>query len=317
MFSVVIPLYNKEEFILRAVESVLSQKFINFEIIIIDDGSTDNSLTAIEDILDPRVRIIQQANRGVGSTRNTGIEEAKNNWVAFLDADDAWSKNHLNELHKIINTFPSAGIVSTNYLETHTNLNQSKIDENKPSNIRLIDYFFEASKPNTIVCSSCLAINKKVYQKLGGFSNKKIGEDTEYWAKIALHYTVAISDKVTSYYYRGTYGAMEQADEKNKKQKDDKTLYEIPASVSMLIKEAKRDPNILKKKNIKKFINSKLISEVKASILSKNFNIGRNQAKAALPEASINYIKLKTIQRTPIAFLKKIKAAHTQYKKIK
>ena len=77
MFSVVIPLYNKEEYILRTVESVLSQSFVDFELIIVDDGSVDSSLEVIKNISDSRIRIIQQANQGVGPARITGMAEAK------------------------------------------------------------------------------------------------------------------------------------------------------------------------------------------------------------------------------------------------
>jgi len=84
MFSVVIPLYNKEKYILRAVESVLSQDFKNFELIVVDDGSVDNSLISIKNISDSRVRVIKQTNQGVGSARNKGMTEANNEWMPYM-----------------------------------------------------------------------------------------------------------------------------------------------------------------------------------------------------------------------------------------
>ena len=87
-FSVVIPLYNKEKYIERTLKSVLEQSYTNFEVIIINDGSTDNSLNVVKNIKDKRLRVISQPNSGVSNARNKGIELASYNWVALLDGDD-------------------------------------------------------------------------------------------------------------------------------------------------------------------------------------------------------------------------------------
>lgn len=100
--SVVIPLYNKEKNIKDTIQSVLNQTNTEFEIIVVNDGSTDNSLQIIQQIQDPRVRIIDKPNGGVSSARNKGIEEAKYEWIAFLDADDLWEKEYLEECRKVI-----------------------------------------------------------------------------------------------------------------------------------------------------------------------------------------------------------------------
>ena len=90
MISVVIPLYNKEKQIKRTLQSVLTQTFQDFEIVIVNDGSTDNSTIEVEKIKDSRIRLIHQENAGVSAARNKGIEEAKYELIAFLDADDEW-----------------------------------------------------------------------------------------------------------------------------------------------------------------------------------------------------------------------------------
>ena len=90
MISVVIPLYNKEKQIKRTIQSVLTQTFQDFEIVIVNDGSTDNSTIEVEKIKDSRIRLIHQENAGVSAARNKGIEEAKYELIALLDADDEW-----------------------------------------------------------------------------------------------------------------------------------------------------------------------------------------------------------------------------------
>src|SRR5690606_29446795 len=106
MFSVVIPLYNKERSIKQTVQSVLDQTFTDFEIVIVNDGSTDNSLQVVENIDDQRIRIINKPNGGVSSARNKGINEANFNWIAFLDGDDLWKPNHLEIIRGLIDKFP-------------------------------------------------------------------------------------------------------------------------------------------------------------------------------------------------------------------
>lgn len=92
-FSIVIPLYNKEKSITTTINSVLNQTCGDFELIIVNDGSTDTSLEIVQSIKDERIRIINQKNGGVSSARNQGIIEAKFDWIAFLDADDLWEKD--------------------------------------------------------------------------------------------------------------------------------------------------------------------------------------------------------------------------------
>ncbi len=99
--SVIIPAYNCEQYINKAIESVLKQTFNNFEIIVIDDGSQDNTYQIANSYKDERISIIRnQQNLGVSTARNFGIEEAKGNWIALLDADDWYSPQRLENLCK-------------------------------------------------------------------------------------------------------------------------------------------------------------------------------------------------------------------------
>ena len=115
MISVVVPLYNKKSSIKSTIESVLAQTYKDFELIVVDDGSTDGSADVVKSFDDNRIRLISKENGGVSSARNEGIREAKNEFISFLDADDLWDKDFLLEIDKLINDFPEAGILGTSY----------------------------------------------------------------------------------------------------------------------------------------------------------------------------------------------------------
>lgn len=103
MISVVIPLYNKEASIAQSLKSVLSQEYDDFEVVIVDDGSTDGSVGVVEAINDPRIRLIKQENGGPSKARNTGVKNAKGEWILFLDADDELEPGALEYFAKNIN----------------------------------------------------------------------------------------------------------------------------------------------------------------------------------------------------------------------
>lgn len=105
MISVVIPLYNKEASIAQSLKSVLSQEYDDFEVVIVDDGSTDGSVAVVEAINDPRIRLIKQENGGPSKARNTGVKNAKGEWILFLDADDELEPDALEYFANLIRKF--------------------------------------------------------------------------------------------------------------------------------------------------------------------------------------------------------------------
>ena len=111
LVSVIIPLYNKARYIKRAVQSVLNQTFENFELIIVDDGSTDESLEIVRGITDDRLRVIQQANAGPGAARNRGMDESSGEFLAFLDADDEWTPHFLERTVLVLKEQPECAMV--------------------------------------------------------------------------------------------------------------------------------------------------------------------------------------------------------------
>ena len=114
MISVVIPLYNKESSIKDTLHSVLSQNFNDFEVVIVNDGSTDNSVDVVKTIKDSRIRLIEQKNGGPSKARNTGILNAKGDWIVLLDADDQLLPNALNTFSIAILNYPEVDIVDAN-----------------------------------------------------------------------------------------------------------------------------------------------------------------------------------------------------------
>ena len=116
MISVVIPLYNKEKQIANTLHSVLRQTFQNFEIVVVDDGSTDNSVQEVEKVNDIRIRIVHQKNAGVSAARNKGIEEARYDLIAFLDADDKWDQEYLQTQYGLYEKYSDCSVYACNYV---------------------------------------------------------------------------------------------------------------------------------------------------------------------------------------------------------
>ncbi|WP_104201881.1 glycosyltransferase family 2 protein [Billgrantia saliphila] len=114
LISIIMPVYNKEKYISRAIQSVLNQTYSEFELLIVDDASSDQSLNRVAEFSDPRIRVLRRLNPGPGgyAARNHGIREAKGTWVALLDADDAWFPEHLTQSMRIASEFPDIPILS-------------------------------------------------------------------------------------------------------------------------------------------------------------------------------------------------------------
>lgn len=194
--SVVIPLYNKARHIARAIDSVLAQVYRDFEIIVVDDGSTDGSSDIVRQITDPRLRLITQANAGVSAARNRGIQESSCELIAFLDADDEWMPNHLETLIALRSKYPEAGIYATAYrfCEGKKTWRPAFVHcVADPEGGLLEDYFQAALGPPPIWTSAAM-IPKHVFTEAGLFPvGMRRGEDLHTWARIALRYRIAWS----------------------------------------------------------------------------------------------------------------------------
>lgn len=203
MFSIVIPVYNKEKYISRTLKSILNQTFFNFEIIIVDDGSTDNSIKILKNFDDKRIKVVSQENKGVSSARNLGVEHSKNNYIAFIDADDIWEPEFLENINNLILSFPNAGAYYTNYKVGKEKVEAKKVKQNIEYKNCLIDDYFQFSLDYKAMWTSCVVIKKNIFIQLGGFCTEyKRGEDLYLWTQIALKYQIAYTNYVGAFYYR-------------------------------------------------------------------------------------------------------------------
>ena len=196
--SVVIPLYNKEKQIVHTLQSVLNQTFQDFEIVIVDDGSTDGSVAEVEKFSDSRIRLIHQKNAGVAAARNRGIEEAKGDLIAFLDADDEWKPEYLATQYHLFQKYPDCSVFACNY--EFRNI-EGKVT---PTIIRklpftgedgiLSNYFEVASCSHPPLWTSAIVVKKQAIQAVGGFPvGIKSGEDLLTWARLAVNDKIAYS----------------------------------------------------------------------------------------------------------------------------
>jgi len=213
MFSVIIPLYNKEKYISQAINSVLEQTYTHFEIVVVDDGSTDNSAAIVRQFSDPRIRIIQKMNEGVSIARNRGVAESKYEYIAFIDADDLWMPTFLEEIEKLIREYPDAAIYGTNnYYEFGTGKISFEKYESlfKGSQTGIISDYFNvfANYGKSPFTTSNFCNSRKVFQEIGGYTpGVKLTEDSDLWCRIALNYPIAYSKLPLATYKLGTTGS--------------------------------------------------------------------------------------------------------------
>ena len=172
-FSVVISVYNKEKYIADTLKSVLAQTFTDFEVVILNDGSTDNSEAEILKFNDPRIRYFSQENKGASAARNFTVQQAKTEYIALMDADDYWYPFYLAEQDRLTNEFPEESVFAT---ATEIKRN-GKIFKNSYSlptianNAVIVDYF-EASQLDSVLLSISTVLKKEVFENVGWYDLK-------------------------------------------------------------------------------------------------------------------------------------------------
>jgi glycosyltransferase involved in cell wall biosynthesis len=206
-FSIIIPLYNKQCYIAKAIESVLSQSFTDYELIVVDDGSKDESFEVANSIIGNRgnCHLYRQQNAGVSVARNNGVALSRGKYLCFLDADDWWEPTFLEEMSKLVKEFPGAGIYGANYTivnETRHKTRIAPIGVDPGFEKGYIDYCQVYAKTLAMpLWTGAVCIPRPVFDEMKGFPKGiKLGEDFLLWIRIALQYKVVFLNKPLSYY---------------------------------------------------------------------------------------------------------------------
>ena len=201
LISIVIPLYNKERFIKETLDSVFNQSFTDYEIIIVNDGSTDSSVFIVNAIDDQRITVLSNQNKGVSHARNFGISKANSDLIALLDGDDLWEPNHLENLYNLYEKFPDCGLYATAYNKKYFNGEKIKASYNGLAKeyFGIIEDYFSASIKDSIAWTSAVLIPMKTFRKVGVFDEEmRSGQDTDLWIRIALKDSIAFSSIASS-----------------------------------------------------------------------------------------------------------------------
>ncbi len=206
-FSVVIPVYNKEKYLRRAVDSVLAQTYTRFELIVVDDGSTDSGLECLSDISDKRLRRVWQVNGGESAARNTGIRLAGNDLVAFLDGDDSWEPRFLERMAELRQRFPKSGLYGSHYF--------IKTPGQEPLPAKIIGlpitskqfqtngYFRLATGGQLPISASSVCVPKHLLEEAGLFPlGERMGADQHMWWRIALNNPIAFHNECLATYFQ-------------------------------------------------------------------------------------------------------------------
>jgi glycosyltransferase involved in cell wall biosynthesis len=195
--SVVIPTYNRSDKVRKGVESVLAQSLKDLEVIVVDDGSSDNTEQALRQAFGDSIRYYFQPNQGVSVARNKGIEEARGEWIAFLDSDDLWEREKIESQFNALQQFGSlCGACYTdvrffNHSETRTMFqlaqNSYRHESTMGVNADVLRLLVKPGGAGMVVCLSSLLVRRDVIQRTGGFNPDLLySQDSEFMFRLAI-----------------------------------------------------------------------------------------------------------------------------------
>ncbi|MEG2184648.1 MAG: glycosyltransferase family A protein [Cloacibacillus sp.] len=207
-FSIIIPVYNKASTVEQTIKSVLNQTYTNYELVVVNDGSTDGVEDVLKQYINEQVVIVNQSNSGVSCARNTGIKKSNGEYICFLDADDIWRPNRLETLVRMIKSYPGEKLFATpveiilpNGKRVHTG---RFLKENLKDMVLIEDFFDLYLRYSSIVFNTdTICIHKDVFKKVGLFEpGETIGEDTDMWFRAAAYYPIVFAKETTAVYNR-------------------------------------------------------------------------------------------------------------------
>ncbi|MBC8508591.1 MAG: glycosyltransferase family 2 protein [Anaerolineales bacterium] len=194
--SVVIPTYNRAEYILDAIESVLSQTFTDYEITVIDDGSVDATSDVLQHlIVEGKIRYVFQENQGVSAARNYGIRLSEGKYIAFLDSDDLWHPNKLEKLVDVLDVNSDIALVQHSFCRV--NEDGSSLGYRDTSRFSGRVYPAILLDWSVLIPPSCVVIRAKMLDEVGNFDESMHwGEDIDLWRRVAKHHPIAAVQEV-------------------------------------------------------------------------------------------------------------------------
>lgn len=208
MFSIVIPLFNKEKFIAETLHSVVLQSYHDYEVIIVNDSSTDNSLAIAQTFeVDKRFKVYTKLNGGVSDARNFGIEKAAGKYICFLDADDIWEKTYLQEVYRLICKYPDNDVFCLGYSffnnvieDTYAKFNLRKYIKTDDT---VIDFFrYSVLKKGSIALTSAVVISRSLIEskQLKFKTGCSMGEDVDFWVRACASKDIVYCNKTLMFY---------------------------------------------------------------------------------------------------------------------
>lgn len=219
-FSIIVPLYNKESFVRDALNSILKQTYSDYEVIIVNDASTDDSIFVVEEFLSEKVKIIHhEKNKGLAAARNTGIQNATSNFITYLDADDVWKPTFLEHIFTLTKEFPDAKIFATNYEEIWETTLKTPFNgsENLAPNFKGYIDFFALNLKQGIYCHGSVCFHKSVFEKIGLYNEDiQFSEDLDFNIRANYHFKLAYSNSPQMIYFMQTSNQITNSSIKNK-----------------------------------------------------------------------------------------------------
>lgn len=187
LVSVIIPTYNRAHYIAASIQSALDQTYPHLEVIVIDDGSTDNTAEILTRF-DDRVHCIKQVNQGVAAARNTGLAQVQGQYIAFLDSDDLWLPDKLEKQIAALEARPEVGLIHSRMMEIDEHGNALNTETYTEDDLR--GHIYKRLLRGVPIITSSVVVRQSVIAHIGSFDHMRMGEDSDLWVRIAKHYEI-------------------------------------------------------------------------------------------------------------------------------
>lgn len=197
--SVVAPTFNRHEVLPRALDAVLAQSFSDWELIVVDDGSTDGTAEMVERDY-PSVRLLRQENRGVSAARNAGIAQARGEWVAFIDSDDAWLPEKLERQMKALEAEPDHRLCHTDEIWIRAGQRVNPAEKYAKAG----GFIYQRCLPLCVISPSSVVMRRDLLQEMGGFDETfEVCEDYDLWLRVTAREPVLFLEEQLLYKHGG------------------------------------------------------------------------------------------------------------------